>query len=83
MFIALILRAMKRDVNLKRVAAFSKRLLQVIIKLPFLYRFLFIRFDKITQRFLSIQIALQQPPQYACACLFLLSELFKARPPLW
>ncbi|CAK8538740.1 unnamed protein product [Lathyrus sativus] len=56
MFIALILRAMKRDVNIKRVAAFSKRLLQV---------------------------ALQQPPQYACACLFLLSELFKARPPLW
>lgn len=56
MFIALILRAMKRDVNIKRVAAFSKRLLQV---------------------------ALQQPPKYACACLFLLSELFKARQPLW
>ncbi|KAH1149412.1 hypothetical protein GLYMA_16G012100v4 [Glycine max] len=56
MFIALLLRAMKRDINLKRVAAFSKRLLQ---------------------------IALQQPPQYACACLFLLSELLKARPPLW
>ncbi|TKY64219.1 CCAAT/enhancer-binding protein zeta [Spatholobus suberectus] len=56
MFIALLLRAMKRDVNLKRVAAYSKRLLQ---------------------------IALQQPPQYACACLFLLSELLKARPPLW
>ncbi|KAH1240611.1 CCAAT/enhancer-binding protein zeta [Glycine max] len=56
MFIALLLRAMKRDVNLRRVAAFSKRLLQ---------------------------IALQQPPQYACACLFLLSELLKARPPLW
>ncbi|XP_027337939.1 CCAAT/enhancer-binding protein zeta [Abrus precatorius] len=56
MFIALLLRAMKRDVNLKRVTAFSKRLLQ---------------------------IALQQPPQYACACLFLLSELLKARPPLW
>ncbi|KAI5417338.1 hypothetical protein KIW84_042082 [Lathyrus oleraceus] len=56
MFIALILRAMKKDVNIKRVAAFSKRLLQV---------------------------ALQQPPQYACACLFLLSKLFKARPPLW
>ncbi|KAK7389691.1 hypothetical protein VNO78_24949 [Psophocarpus tetragonolobus] len=56
MFIALLLRAMKRDVNLKRVAAFSKRLLQV---------------------------ALQQPSQYACACLFLLSELLKARPPLW
>ncbi|KAK7294502.1 hypothetical protein RJT34_17391 [Clitoria ternatea] len=56
MFIALLLRAMKRDVNIKRVAAFSKRLMQV---------------------------ALQQPPQYACACLFLLSELLKARPPLW
>lgn len=42
MFIALLLRAMKRDVNLKRVAAFSKRLLQVIIKLHFLYVFLFI-----------------------------------------
>ncbi|KAF7843646.1 CCAAT/enhancer-binding protein zeta [Senna tora] len=56
MFIGLLLRAMKRDMNLKRVAAFSKRLLQV---------------------------ALQQPPQYACACLFLLSELLKARPPLW
>ncbi|XP_014516583.1 CCAAT/enhancer-binding protein zeta [Vigna radiata var. radiata] len=56
MFIALLLRAMKKDVNLKRVAAFSKRLMQ---------------------------IALQQPPQYACACLFLLSELLKARPPLW
>ncbi|KAE9615304.1 putative CCAAT-binding factor [Lupinus albus] len=56
MFVGLLLRAMKRDVNLKRVAAFSKRLLQV---------------------------ALQQPPQYACACLFLLSEVLKARPPLW
>ncbi|KAI4353552.1 hypothetical protein L6164_002492 [Bauhinia variegata] len=56
MFVGLLLRAMKRDLNLKRVAAFSKRLLQV---------------------------ALQQPPQYACACLFLLSELLKARPHLW
>ncbi|MED6199351.1 auxilin-like clathrin-binding protein required for normal clathrin function [Stylosanthes scabra] len=56
MFVGLLLRAMKRDVNLKRVAAFSKRLLQV---------------------------ALQMPPQYACACIFLLSELLKARPPLW
>ncbi|CAL0326297.1 unnamed protein product [Lupinus luteus] len=26
---------------------------------------------------------IQQPPQYACACLFLLSEVLKARPPLW
>ncbi|CAK9144659.1 unnamed protein product [Ilex paraguariensis] len=56
MFIGLLLRAMKSDINLKRVAAFSKRLLQV---------------------------ALQQPPQYACGCLFLLSEVLKARPPLW
>ncbi|KAE9468038.1 hypothetical protein C3L33_00089, partial [Rhododendron williamsianum] len=28
-------------------------------------------------------VALQQPPQYACGCLFLLSEVLKARPPLW
>ncbi|XP_021716576.1 CCAAT/enhancer-binding protein zeta-like isoform X1 [Chenopodium quinoa] len=56
MFIGLLLRAMKSDVNLKRVAAFSKRLLQV---------------------------SLQQPPQYACGCLFLLSEVLKSRPPLW
>ncbi|XP_031280381.1 CCAAT/enhancer-binding protein zeta isoform X3 [Pistacia vera] len=56
MFIGLLLRAMKNDVNLKRIAAFAKRVLQV---------------------------ALQQPPQYACGCLFLLSEVLKARPPLW
>lgn len=56
MFIGLLLRALKGDVNLKRASAFSKRLLQV---------------------------ALQQPPQYACGCLFLLSEVLKARPPLW
>lgn len=56
MFIGILLRAMKSDVNLKRVAAFSKRLLQV---------------------------SLQQPPQYACGCLFLLSEVLKSRPPLW
>ncbi|KAB2613124.1 hypothetical protein D8674_035440 [Pyrus ussuriensis x Pyrus communis] len=29
------------------------------------------------------KVALQQPPQYACGCLFLLSEVLKARPPLW
>ncbi|KAL8242754.1 hypothetical protein R6Q59_013056 [Mikania micrantha] len=56
MFIGLLLRAMKTDLNLKRVAAFAKRLLQV---------------------------SLQQPPQYACACIFLLSEVLKSRPPLW
>uniref|UniRef100_M4DHT0 CCAAT-binding factor domain-containing protein n=1 Tax=Brassica campestris TaxID=3711 RepID=M4DHT0_BRACM len=56
MFIGLLLRAMKNDINIKRVAAFSKRILQV---------------------------ALQQPPQYACGCLFLLSEVLKSRPPLW
>ncbi|KAK1279902.1 hypothetical protein QJS04_geneDACA004839 [Acorus gramineus] len=56
MFLGLLVKAMKIDVNLKRVSAFSKRLLQV---------------------------ALQQPPQYACGCLFILSEVLKARPPLW
>lgn len=56
MFIGLLLKAMKSDINLKRISAFSKRLMQV---------------------------ALQQPPQFACGCLFLLSELLKARPPLW
>ncbi|KAK7841625.1 ccaat/enhancer-binding protein zeta [Quercus suber] len=54
MFIGLLLRAMKSDVNLKRVAAFAKRVLQV---------------------------ALQQPPQFACGCIFLLSEVLKARHP--
>jgi hypothetical protein len=33
MFIGLLLRAMKSDVNLKRVAAFAKRVLQVSIEL--------------------------------------------------
>ncbi|EOA34544.1 hypothetical protein CARUB_v10022090mg [Capsella rubella] len=56
MLIGLLLRAMKNDINVKRVAAFAKRL---------------------------VQVALQQPPQYACAYLFLLSEVLKARPPLW
>ncbi|KAE8696368.1 40s ribosomal protein SA [Hibiscus syriacus] len=56
MFIGLLLRAMKSDVNLKRVSAFSKRILQV---------------------------SLQQPPQYVCGCLFLISEVLKARPQLW
>nr|BAJ53201.1 JHL06B08.2 [Jatropha curcas] len=31
----------------------------------------------------SSKVSLQQPPQYACGCLFLLSEVLKARPPLW
>ena len=39
MFIGLLLRAMKSDVNLKRVAAFAKRVMQVLINciltLPF------------------------------------------------
>ncbi|XP_078148825.1 protein SLOW WALKER 2-like isoform X1 [Carex rostrata] len=56
LFIGLLTKAMKNDINLKRVAAFSKRLLQV---------------------------ALQRPPQYACGCLFLLSEVLIAKPPLW
>ncbi|KAJ3692481.1 hypothetical protein LUZ60_012831 [Juncus effusus] len=56
LFIGLLTKAMKNDLNLKRVAAFSKRLLQV---------------------------ALQRPPQYACGCLFLLSQVLIAKPPLW
>lgn len=56
MFLGLMFKALKSDINSKRVAAFSKRLLQV---------------------------ALQQPPQFACACLLLLSEVLKARPVLW
>lgn len=35
MFIGLLLRAMKNDVNLKRVAAFAKRILQVSNKIHF------------------------------------------------
>lgn len=35
MFIGLLLRAMKNDVNVKRVAAFSKRLLQVCSRCKF------------------------------------------------
>ena len=35
MFIGLLLRAMKNDVNLKRVAAFAKRMLQVSNKIHF------------------------------------------------
>ncbi|KAG6477513.1 hypothetical protein ZIOFF_066780 [Zingiber officinale] len=56
MFLGLLFKAMKNDLNMKRVAAFSKRLLQV---------------------------ALQRPPHYACGCLFMMSELLKAKPPLW
>ncbi|KAL6644210.1 hypothetical protein ACP70R_015818 [Stipagrostis hirtigluma subsp. patula] len=56
LFLGLLVKAMKNDVMLKRVAAFSKRLLQV---------------------------ALHRPPQYACGCLFILSEVLKAKPPLW
>nr|GEW77871.1 CCAAT/enhancer-binding protein zeta [Tanacetum cinerariifolium] len=56
LFIGLLTQAMKDDLNLKRVAAFAKRLLQV---------------------------SLQQQPQYTCACIFLLSEVLKSKPPLW
>ncbi|KAK9282464.1 hypothetical protein L1049_005382 [Liquidambar formosana] len=69
MFIGLLLRAMKSDINLKRVSAFSKRLLQASIEMCFCSAWFF--------------VALQQPPQYACATLFVLSEVLKARPPLW
>ncbi|GJT23912.1 CCAAT/enhancer-binding protein zeta [Tanacetum coccineum] len=29
------------------------------------------------------RVSLQQQPQYTCACIFLLSEVLKAKPPLW
>ncbi|XP_078443906.1 CCAAT-binding factor isoform X1 [Wolffia australiana] len=56
MFLALLFKALKSDLNLKRISAFSKRLLQ---------------------------ISLQQPPQYACGCLCLISEVLKAKPHMW
>ncbi|KAH9305569.1 hypothetical protein KI387_009973, partial [Taxus chinensis] len=56
MWLGLMFKVLKNDINTKRIAAFSKRLLQV---------------------------ALQQPPQFACACLLLLSEVLKVRPVLW
>ncbi|KAG0477200.1 hypothetical protein HPP92_014041 [Vanilla planifolia] len=56
MFLGLLVKAMKNDINMRRVSAFSKRLLQV---------------------------ALQRPPHFTCGCLFLLSEVLKAKPPLW
>lgn len=93
MFIGLLLRAMKNDLNLKRVAAFAKRLLQVNTKLhtyinahnSYIHTLTHI-FDFIIQVFTAqdiVQVSLQQPPQYACACIFLLSEVLKSRPPLW
>ncbi|KAK9290330.1 hypothetical protein L1049_008497 [Liquidambar formosana] len=59
MFIGLLQRAMKSDISLKRVAAFSKRLLQASTE---------------THSHFS---------QSACAYLLLVSEVLKARPPLW
>ncbi|KAL0354435.1 UNVERIFIED_CONTAM: CCAAT/enhancer-binding protein zeta [Sesamum radiatum] len=80
MFIALILRAMKNDINIKRVAAFSKRLLQSW----------FYSLTLCTIFCCGTLLTAPSPsrlptaaPQYACGCLFLLSEVLKARPPLW
>ncbi|KAJ7521119.1 hypothetical protein O6H91_19G038900 [Diphasiastrum complanatum] len=56
MFLSLVFKAMKSDIDSKRIAAFAKRLMQV---------------------------ALQQPPEFVCGSLILISELLKARPPLW
>eukprot|EP00252_Welwitschia_mirabilis_P019006 TRINITY_DN4287_c0_g1_i1.p1 TRINITY_DN4287_c0_g1~~TRINITY_DN4287_c0_g1_i1.p1 ORF type:complete len:1060 (-),score=290.87 TRINITY_DN4287_c0_g1_i1:464-3643(-) len=56
MFLGLLFKVLKADLNVRRVPAFVKRLLQV---------------------------ALQQSPNFACACLLLVSELLKARPTLW
>ncbi|XP_024383278.1 protein SLOW WALKER 2 [Physcomitrium patens] len=56
MFLNLLFKALKQDINLRRMSAFAKRLTQV---------------------------ALQQPPNFACGCLLVLSEVLKARPSLW
>mmetsp|Transcript_8714 Transcript_8714/g.18540 ORF Transcript_8714/g.18540 Transcript_8714/m.18540 type:complete len:1163 (-) Transcript_8714:938-4426(-) len=56
MFLALLFKAMKADVSVKRVAAFAKRLLQV---------------------------AHMAAPNFACAVLFLVSEVLKVQPALW
>ncbi|KAF8401148.1 hypothetical protein HHK36_014452 [Tetracentron sinense] len=102
-FIGLLLRAMKSDVNLKRVSAFSKRLLQVEVlpeypgvlgpvacQLVTWCRvnamniwFVKVHLISVGLKGSIIVVALQQSPQYACGCLFLLSEVLKARPPLW
>lgn len=42
-FIGLLLRAMKNDINLRRVAAFSKRLLQVCDSVDLLFACGFLR----------------------------------------
>lgn len=50
------------------------------------YRYDFILFRyffTITYVMVFWQVALQRPPQYACGCLFILSEVLKAKPPLW
>jgi ribosome biogenesis protein MAK21 len=56
MFLGLLFKALKSDINSDRMSAFAKRLTQV---------------------------ALHQPPQFACGCLLLLSEILKTRPSLW
>ncbi|KAG0631987.1 hypothetical protein M758_1G296500 [Ceratodon purpureus] len=56
MFLNLLFKALKEDIDLRRMAAFAKRLTQV---------------------------ALHQPPNFACGCLLVLSEVLKARPSLW
>ncbi|KAJ0075194.1 hypothetical protein Patl1_33792 [Pistacia atlantica] len=83
MFIGLLLRAMKNDVNLKRVAAFAKRVLQVNAASSYSCVAFPLADAQAPLLGFVLLIALQQPPQYACGCLFLLSEVLKARPPLW
>eukprot|EP00271_Cylindrocystis_brebissonii_P018274 TRINITY_DN50_c2_g1_i1.p1 TRINITY_DN50_c2_g1~~TRINITY_DN50_c2_g1_i1.p1 ORF type:complete len:923 (+),score=335.80 TRINITY_DN50_c2_g1_i1:103-2769(+) len=56
MFLGLLVKALKADLDGRRIAAFVKRLLQV---------------------------AFQQPPQFACGSLIIVSELLKHRPTLW
>ncbi|BBM98893.1 ribosome biogenesis protein MAK21 [Marchantia polymorpha subsp. ruderalis] len=56
MFLGLIFKALKSDVDVRRMSAIAKRLTQV---------------------------AIQQTPEFACASLFLISEILKLKPTLW
>lgn len=107
MFLNLLFKALKGDINLRRMAAFAKRLTQVIdlflrisqffhimnfsLAVSLDYRLVWCTKILIFASYLTItypnppkfQVALQQPPNFACGCLLVLSEVLKARPSLW
>jgi len=127
MFLGLLFKALKSDINSDRMSAFAKRLTQVsyfsgfgfTICIIFQYLELlecaladspwkheplgYMRTRSVLgivpifpiwgcSRFINNlillglvcnQVALHQPPQFACGCLLLLSEILKTRPSLW